>query len=131
MPRKRRTARKTLTPEQEWELTFAWGGQCTHRPDIGPRPDCQGIGCWSAFDSDEEREEAYWANHDRLIAGLNVGVRPPAWWVYEAAGVCRHEPRCETPGEGGERTAWLDRHGALDARERATLVRWGELEAGG
>lgn len=117
MPRRRRTGARQLTWRQEEELLFAWGGQCTH--DIG-QGRCQGIGCWSAFDSEEEREEAWFAHRDRLMYQLNPGTRPAAFWMIDAPHVCRHVPRCPLPGGSFlECEAWLEAHKLLTPREIA------------
>jgi hypothetical protein len=118
MPRRRRTAARKLTLDQQWELSgLGWGGQCTnpfHRP---PRH-CDGIGCWSRFESDEEREETYWAHRDELIRTSNAGVRPYAFWVYEAPTICRHKPPCPMPpNRHAEKVKWLEAHGLLTAQE--------------
>ena len=120
MPRRKRTSARRLDWRQEWELSFAWGGQCTHQ--LG-RENCTGIGCWSAFESEEEREEAYWANRERLLRLCAPLVRPAAWWHYEAPSVCRHEPRCAIPRDTAARDAWLEAHDQLSPREIAARRR--------
>ena len=81
MPRRRLTAGRKLDVLEMWELVFAWGGQCRGAEVHGyaiHRPACNGIGCWSRFESDEERRIAWFANRDDLIHSINTGFRPPA-----------------------------------------------------
>lgn len=73
--------------------------------------------------------DAYWDLRDRLFADEHPGRRPISFWWFEAPGVCRHDPRCELPGErpgGGAdwdaRHRWLDEHDQLSVRERAALA---------
>jgi len=131
MPRRRRTAARALTWKQEEELCFSWGGQCTH--DIG-RGRCQGIGCWSVFDSEEEREEAWLTHRDRLMYSLSPGIRPPAFWYYDAPHICKHRPRCPVPAMSApndEKRAWLRYHEQLTPREIAALRRIEKLQTEG
>ena len=128
MPRRRRTAARALTMRQEEELLFNWGGQCTH--DIG-RGSCHGIGCWSQFETEEEREEAWLTHRERLLHLLNPGIRPPAFWYYDAPLLCTHRPRCPVPALSApdtEKLAWLRRHDQLAPREIAALRRMEKLQ---
>jgi hypothetical protein len=68
------------------------GGQC--RTEAHRFAGCDGIGCWSHFESDEDRAAAWWALRDELISVPNPGSRPAAFWAYEAASLCRHDPPC-------------------------------------
>jgi hypothetical protein len=105
----------TVSDEQQWELVFAWGGQ--HRRDVihsGGR--CDGIPCWSKFDSDEDRAAAWFVLRDELINLPNLGFRPAGYWAYESESLCRHEPRC--PKWPRDELGWLRDHGQLTPRER-------------
>lgn len=127
MPRRRRAAARRLTQEEWWELGFAWGGQCRGVEVHGyaiHRPPCDGIGCWSVFLSDEEREEAYWSHRDELLHSLNLGFRPPSFWAYEAPTLCRHSPRCPPPARE-DQEQWLAKHDQLTPRELADLRKRG------
>jgi hypothetical protein len=121
MPRKTRGgARRAWTTEQRWELAFAWGGQhagCII--EVGEWTPCDGIGCWSAFTDEADRELAWWQLRDELLDGRNPGVRPPGFWVYEAPGLCRCVPRCQKWPK--DQAAWLEKHGQLTMREKAAL----------
>jgi hypothetical protein len=105
----------TVTDEQAWELSFGWGGQ--HRRDVihsGGR--CNGIGCWSKFATDEDREAAWYAVREQLIGSLSPGIRPAAFWYFEAESLCRHEPPC--PRFPRDQLAWLRAHAQVAPRER-------------
>jgi hypothetical protein len=106
----------TVTWGQRWELVYDWGGQ--HRADvIHEGGACDGIGCWSEFDSDESRQAAWWALRDEVLHALNPGQRPAAYWHYEAGSLCTHEPRC--PKWPADELAWLLAHDQASPRERA------------
>jgi hypothetical protein len=117
----------TLPPLGEWELLWAWGGQ--HRRDvIHAGGVCDGIGCWSKFDSEEDREAAWWALRDELLHSLHVGCRPAAFWYYEAESLCGHEPRC--PKWPKDELAWLVEHGQATPRERRMSAKERKRAAG-
>ncbi len=107
----------TIPPLGEWELVFAWGGNCTHDKLPGaPCPHGAGIGCWSKFASEEDRADAWFVLRDDLLHSLNDGFRPPAFWYYEAESLCSHEPRCGRWPK--DELAWLVAHGEATPRER-------------
>ena len=104
----------TVTDEQQWELTFAWGGQC--QTEVHRFAGCDGIGCWSTFGSDEDRRAAWFALRDELINLPNLGFRPAACWAYESEALCRHQSPC--PKWPRDQLSWLRDHGQLAPRER-------------
>ncbi len=65
MPRRVRAAkRRKLTMQEIFDLTI-------------------GSGRGSAFESDEERRETWFAFRSKLLAGRPAGHRPQAFWDYE------------------------------------------------
>jgi len=130
MPRRARTtAARGLTWRQRWELVYDWGGQ--HARDvIHPGVVCDGIGCWSKFDSEVDREAAWFAMRDELLHTLNVGCRPAAFWYYEAESLCDHEPPCPKWPRPADQLAWLVEHGQATARERRMSAKERKRAAG-
>ena len=91
--------------------------------------DRDGLACLSRYDTPERRESSWWEHRDELLAVFEVhpGERPWGWWLFEAAGICRHKRPCGLP-EGAPwpppdvSAAWLAEHGLLSARERVTAA---------
>jgi hypothetical protein len=101
MPRVRRRGhqyRGTLTEQQFW--TLALGGR-------------------DGFDSEEQYRQAWRANRDELLAGVNEGTRPAGWWELEFRGKRK-------PGESDLDV--LHRCGLLRPEEKSLLVNWGLLK---
>lgn len=123
MPRRRRTAARTLTLRQRFELVgLGWYGQCEQ--PLAHADGCNGIGCWSVFDSEEERRAAYMAHRGELVR-CTSGFRPQAFWVYEAPSICRHKPPCSIPRSGHEeQVKWLRAHDQLTPHELAVMRQW-------
>lgn len=127
MARRRRTAGRKLTALERWELVFAFGGQCRGVEVHGlaiHAPACNGIGCWSQFETEEERQAAYWSVRDDIMHSLNSPHRPPSFWYYEAGSICTHKPKCPPPAYE-DREAWLAHHGLLTPRELADFRKKG------
>lgn len=94
-----------------------------------------GSGTGDAFASDAEREAAYWALRDELLATARPGERPEAFWDYEAKQLRldlaellaeRVVEGINSPGYAErlrlERLQWLDRNGQLSTEERAAIL---------
>jgi hypothetical protein len=85
------------------------------------------FGCGqSAYESEVDREAAWWKHRSRLMRDRQ-GTRPWGWWRYEAPAACVHDPSCPLPAGGRDRSvrqvSWLAAHGLLEPRERALLLR--------
>jgi hypothetical protein len=77
-------------------------------------------GCSSPFASDEERRAFYFAYRDQVLASVNPGLRPVAYYQYEAAIFAGADeldddygvPRCER--------CFLERHELTTEDDRRT-----------
>jgi hypothetical protein len=68
-----------------------------------------------AFDSDEERRDAWAIHRDALLAGERPGRRPRAWWQYESP--------IPYPGPDHE-TVTLYEAGLMSDEEIAEITPW-------
>jgi hypothetical protein len=69
----------------------------------------------SAFCTEEEYQEAWMRNRERILASYRHGRRPQAWWVLEAP--------IEYPGYDREQSVLFET-GLLDEVEAAELAAW-------
>jgi hypothetical protein len=113
MPRKRQTPkhRAAITSDQMLELVFAG----PHFTDVSAFSPSLPAHLRSRFESPFLRRSAWFRFRDELLADVGAGMRPSAFWWYEAR---------ERPREGEPEAKCLARLGLLEEWETAQIKAW-------